>query len=206
MKIISHRGYWKVSQEKNSEIAFRRSFDLGYGTETDVRDVAGQLVISHDPPSGLEITFDHFLQLARANELPLALNVKADGLTKLILDSVSRASVKNWFVFDMSIPDKRAYLSAGCPVFCRMSEVERSPAWMSECQGVWLDSFGQEWYDAQFLSELLQLGKTVCIVSSELHGRDQHSLWKILQPFTNDSRLMLCTDFPEAATAFFHSS
>ena len=28
----------------------RRSFDLGFGTETDVRDRGGELVISHDPP------------------------------------------------------------------------------------------------------------------------------------------------------------
>ena len=39
MIIISHRGYWKDAAEKNRPVAFARSFDLGYGTETDVREM-----------------------------------------------------------------------------------------------------------------------------------------------------------------------
>ena len=32
MIILSHRGYWKSEEERNQEVAFHRSFDLGYGT------------------------------------------------------------------------------------------------------------------------------------------------------------------------------
>ena len=206
MKIISHRGYWKAAHEKNLEIAFNRSFNLGFGTETDIRDVAGKLVISHDPANGNEMTLDEFLQLPKANELPLALNVKADGLTTLILAAMNRHNAKNWFVFDMSIPDMRAYLKAGCPVYCRMSEVERSPAWISECRGIWLDSFGIEWYDTVFLEKLLGTRQEICIVSSELHGRDHQQLWQMLKPFASTANLMLCTDIPEGASSFFHNS
>ena len=39
MQVISHRGYWKAASEKNTQTAFKRSFSLGYGTETDVRDL-----------------------------------------------------------------------------------------------------------------------------------------------------------------------
>ena len=38
MEIISHRGYWKNVEEKNSSKAFKNSFDLNFGTETDLRD------------------------------------------------------------------------------------------------------------------------------------------------------------------------
>ena len=48
MIILSHRGYWKLESEKNKPIAFDRSFSLGFGTETDIRDYRGKLVISHD--------------------------------------------------------------------------------------------------------------------------------------------------------------
>ena len=48
MEILSHRGYWKNEGEKNTKIAFERSFQLGFGTETDIRDYKGELVISHD--------------------------------------------------------------------------------------------------------------------------------------------------------------
>ena len=51
MEILSHRGYWKTVTEKNTIIAFKRSFNLGFGTETDIRDLNGNLVISHDMPS-----------------------------------------------------------------------------------------------------------------------------------------------------------
>ncbi|EIP3086535.1 hypothetical protein ACTK3A_001677 [Campylobacter jejuni] len=41
MKILSHRGYWKNKQEKNSITAFNRSFLNSYGLETDLRDMGG---------------------------------------------------------------------------------------------------------------------------------------------------------------------
>ena len=82
MKILSHRGYWQKPEEKNKAIAFERSFTLGYGTETDIRDCRGELVISHDMPNGNEITLDAMLSLAakESKQLTLALNIKADGL------------------------------------------------------------------------------------------------------------------------------
>ena len=65
MKILSHRGYWNNLTEKNSKSAFRRSFQLGFGTETDVRDLNGELVISHDMPIFDEATlpFYNFLSI-----------------------------------------------------------------------------------------------------------------------------------------------
>ncbi|MDB5448782.1 MAG: hypothetical protein JWQ97_4099, partial [Phenylobacterium sp.] len=55
MRIISHRGYWREPSEKNSRTAFARTLEAGFGTETDVRDLVGQLVVAHDPPSGREM-------------------------------------------------------------------------------------------------------------------------------------------------------
>jgi len=48
MKVLSHRGYWKSDCEKNSESAFRRSFQLGFGTETDLRDLNGEMISPED--------------------------------------------------------------------------------------------------------------------------------------------------------------
>ena len=47
MVILSHRGYWKDAR-KNSVDAFKASFVREFGTETDIRDYNGELVISHD--------------------------------------------------------------------------------------------------------------------------------------------------------------
>lgn len=202
MKVISHRGYWKTPDEKNSVVAFQRSFELGFGTETDVRDLDGALVISHDMPTRGVMGMTEFLALT-GGKLPLALNIKSDGLAEPLREAMTAYDRSSWFVFDMSIPDMRMHLKAGNPVFTRISEVEQVPVWFDECEGVWLDHFDREWFDVDFVTTLLDTGKRVCVVSSELHRRDYSRLWKMLQPLAACDNLILCTDVPEKAQDFF---
>jgi glycerophosphoryl diester phosphodiesterase len=210
LRILSHRGYWKNAEEKNTELAFKRSFALGYGTETDIRDYKGELVISHDMPDGTEIHCDAFLALVAEEftlqgvPLTLALNIKADGLAPALKKLLDRQPPGlDSFAFDMSVPDMRNYIEAGVPVFARMSEVEKQPVWLELAAGVWLDSFYGEWYDNSVIESLLANGKRVCLVSPELHKRSRTSLWERIKPLAKEKALMLCTDFPEDATRFF---
>ena len=205
MKILSHRGYWLVPEEKNKSHAFERSFKLNFGTETDIRDHCGRLVISHDISSGDELDFVALLDMAEKYSagLTMALNIKSDGLVRLISQAIRTRNYLDCFVFDMSVPDMRAYLEAGVPVFTRMSEVERFPAWLDESDGVWLDSFNDQWYDLKTITDLLSLGKRVCIVSPELHMRDFYPTWQTIKPISEEHNLILCTDFPELAQSFF---
>lgn len=209
MKILSHRGYWINPAEKNTEVAFSRSFSLGFGTETDIRDSNGKLLISHDMPSGVEIACESFLDLAAEEaakkkiQLTLALNIKADGLASSLKQQINKYPELDCFVFDMSVPDMRGYFEAGIPVFSRMSEVEQQPAWFDLAAGVWLDGFNGEWYDNSTIKELLEKGKRVCIVSPELHKRPHLVFWESIRLFSEESGLMLCTDFPEDAARFF---
>src|ERR1041385_640435 len=78
MNIISHRGYWTAPAEKNQEVAFRRALGLGFGIETDIRDLAGDLVISHDPAPAGAMPYSRFmaLYLGYGDKGPLAINVK----------------------------------------------------------------------------------------------------------------------------------
>jgi hypothetical protein len=201
--ILSHRGLWREAADRNTERAFLDSFSRGFGTETDVRDASGLLVISHDVPSGGEIPLVRFLELFQGRDLPLAINIKSDGLADMVSRAMACAGLSNWFVFDMSVPDARAHIRAGNPWFARMSEVEASPPWMESAAGVWLDSFGEEWYDTDLIGNLAASGKQVCLVSSELHGRDPSPLWNRLLAVADTPGLMLCTDNPEKANRFF---
>lgn len=203
MIVISHRGYWTSLEERNTEAAFRRSFDLGFGTETDVRDLAGQLVISHDPPIGGEMSLRDYLAVPGATALTQAINVKADGLALQIGRALRAAEVADWFVFDMSLPDTIQQVKAGNPVFLRMSEYEPSPPLLSQAAGVWLDAFETRWWDRQTIEALIGIGKRVCVVSPELHRRPHLDAWEALRPIAALPSLLLCTDFPEAARAFF---
>ena len=93
MKILSHRGYWKSDNEKNTRIAFERSFLLGFGTETDIRDLNGELVISHDPPVSERnyVTAIDFFKLYKSlgDGLQLALNIKSDGLQEKLMKLIN---------------------------------------------------------------------------------------------------------------------
>lgn len=204
MIILSHRGYWKTANEKNQLTAFKRSFDLHFGTETDLRDHAGKLVISHDIPLGNELSFDEFISVAiNTPSLPLALNIKADGLAESLTRIMKRTPLTDWFVFDMSVPDMRHYLKLNVPVFTRISEIEQHPVCLDRAAGVWLDAFTTEWYRIEDIKQLLERKVRVCVVSPELHQRDYLPLWQALRVFVNTDQVLLCTDFPEEAQLFF---
>jgi hypothetical protein len=202
--VLSHRGYWLEPGEKNEVVAFRRSFDLGFGTETDVRDRDGELVISHDPPGQDAMTLEAFMALLPSPDLPLAINVKADGLGARIGAVMAAAGHRDWFLFDMSVPDAVVSLRSGQPIFSRLSEYEPEPAaFLAQAQGIWLDHFVSEWWDAELVLRLLDAGKRVCVVSPELHRRPHLACWQVLLPLAGRPGLMICTDLPEAARDFF---
>lgn len=204
MEIISHRGFWETSTEKNSEVAFKRSFNSGFGTETDIRDNNGKLVVSHDMPCGNEMLLNDFCLLKDVNKYTLAINIKSDGLAIPLKKIFNDFGITNWFVFDMSIPDTLSHIKAGNPVFTRLSDIEPEPLLLDKVAGVWLDGFKDDWYNEQVILNLLSLGKRVCIVSPELHGRDYIKVWEMLKSLCHYDQLILCTDYPLKAKTFFN--
>lgn len=206
MKIISHRGYWKTNQEKNTLQAFIRSFEFGFGTETDIRDFNGKLVISHDIPNKDSICILKLFECLNGRELPLALNIKADGLCDLLVKEIINYNIKNAFVFDMSVPDQKHYLNQSVvSVYTRMSEHERSPVFYKESDGIWLDSFSHLWFKEDEIMQMLLDKKKICIVSPELHKRSHIEFWKTLKEsdIYNSENIILCTDLPVDACRFF---
>ena len=208
MKVISHRGFWIHKDEKNTHTAFSRSFEMGLGTETDVRDNNGKLVISHDVPIGIEDSFENFLLLLNkypnSNGLSIALNIKSDGLAFKIASLLKKDySGIDLFAFDMSIPDMLSYIKLGIPVFTRMSEIELDPVLLTKVDGVWLDSFYTDWFSYKHIEKLQSISKRICIVSPELHGRPYVDMWMKLKEM-NTSDLLLCTDKPVEALNFFN--
>jgi len=207
VNIVSHRGYWKSHNEKNSESAFRRSFQLGFGAETDVRDLSGELVISHDMPiSGTDIlSFENFLNIYLEYEaLPLALNIKSDGLQKSIQALLEKYAVANYVLFDMSVPDQIVTAKLKLKHLTRASEYE-SAILLDDAEGVWADEFYDNWINAQFMSDLAQKNKALYIVSPELHARNHLPRWRYYKDIgtQNFPHVFLCTDLPEQAKAFF---
>ena len=208
MKILCHRGAWNVDAEKNSIAALKKSIALGYGFESDVRDYRGELVISHDIADENSPAIEQVFNLLSTPPLVgvdiyFAINIKADGLVNALRALIEKYSIKNYFVFDMSLPQMLSYRAAGLIFFTRQSEYEKVPLLYEDAAGVWLDSFiSDDWISADLIQKHFDAGKKVCIVSPELHGRSPFELWKKIKPIDNPN-LFLCTDWIDKAEKFF---
>ena len=209
MLVLSHRGYWLKPQERNTLAAFERSFSLGYGTETDIRDHCCKLVISHDMPNSNSLPIEAFFDVHKKYNarLPLALNIKADGLQDELARLLSAYEVSNYFVFDMAVPDGLQYIHKNIRVFTRQSEFETLPAFYEDAEGVWLDEFLDHWISDEIIEKHLSHQKSLCLVSPDLHKRAHKEAWehyRRLEARIGRNRLMICTDFPEEAQEYFN--
>lgn len=200
MEILSHRGFWKTPEEKNTMVAFRRSFDLGLGTETDIYAHNGQIVIAHDPPTGAPLLFEDVLKAMDGRNLTLALNIKSDGLYLLGLkELLAEYNHTNYFCFDMSTPQLVKYLAQGLNCYTGCSDIQPQAPLLDQSSGVWLDCFNGDWFSASDVAAFTSRGKHVCCVSADLHGRSYQRQWSKLK----GSSARLCTDHPLEALDFF---
>jgi glycerophosphoryl diester phosphodiesterase len=208
MQYLAHRGFWLAAEEKNSERAIHRAFASGFGIETDVRDRAGTLVISHDPPSSDEMTFEHFIAiyLSYPTRSKLALNVKADGLQAQLKQDLEKAAIENYVVFDMSVPDLLGYRRQGIPFYVRRSEYEGASSLDTDAAGAWLDAFETPYASTGAIRTVAgEVKGDLALVSPELHGRPYLPAWEEWRAIDESlrDRICLCTDFPERARSFF---
>ena len=205
MKILSHRGFGENNNQKNSLFSFKNTIECGFGTETDIRDHNKNLVISHDVSNGKNIIIDDVFRMFSKENLFLALNIKSDGLQELLIEKIEKFNISNYFVFDMSIPDTLKYLNLGFNVYGRQSEYELDTPFYDKISGIWLDCFDSIWYDKNLIESHLKNNKNVCIVSSDLHGRNYLEHWDVLKSWNihKMKNIFLCTDFPKKANSFF---
>ena len=212
VEILADRGVWRDPAEKNSIGALGRALRAGYGIETDLRDLAGELVVSHDPPLPGALPFSAVLDLHARLGSParLALNIKADGLAFMLRRALAARGIGRYFVFDMAVPDAQDYLALGMPVFTRSSEYEEPPAFLDRAAGLWMDGFGIPWVPAAAVAARLAAGTSIALVSPKLHRRPHREAWAAWRPVfaahRGPARIMLCTDFPADAAAFFGSA
>lgn len=209
LEIIAHRGLWNKQSEKNSRNAIKSALEEGFGLETDIRDLNGDLVISHDVPisSNENIYFEELLDLYDAMRVnfKLALNIKSDGLSD-ILEAKLKNRIDAYFCFDMSVPDTLAYRDKKLKFYTRQSEHETNPPLYDDACGVWMDEFYSSWITEDIIKHHQKCNKGLAIVSPELHGRDYLSEWEKYRSImmkNPDLDLILCTDFPLQARSYF---
>jgi hypothetical protein len=209
--ILAHRGFFLNKSEKNSPVALRRAINEGFGLETDLRDLDGKIVISHDPPrkNSFPKSFEWLLEEINSSHSKsrIGLNIKSDGLATLVESEIhsKKHETNQFFVFDMSVPDSLSYLKGSLPVYSRISDYEPAPAFLDKARGVWIDNFNGLFPQIERAEHLLAQGMRITIVSSELHLRDRSALWnEIIESGIYLNPLFeICTDFPMEAAHLF---
>ena len=175
MKIIAHRGYWNEQIECNSPQALYAALTHGYGVESDLRDYQGRLVISHNIAEETSQDAEEVFRWLGENQdrFCFAINIKADGLKELIQKQLAENHIKNYFLFDMSVPQMVEFQQMGLTYFTRQSEVEPDPVMYETAAGIWIDGFWEnDWIREGLLQGHISKGKSVCLVSPELHGKE----------------------------------
>ena len=181
-----------------------QTFQNGFGIETDLRDYQEQLVISHNVATPASPLAQALFEAYRAADCTafLALNIKADGIQDLLKPLLDRYQIKNYALFDMSVPEMVVYEKMHLNFFSRQSELETQPVLYDKACGVWMDEWAEDWISAKAVLEHLENGKYVGIISPEIHGRNPMHLWGELQQIKDD-KVLLCTDVPLEARRFF---
>ena len=208
MKILAHRGYWNDKIKKNSPLAIKTALEHDYGFESDVRDYMGDMVISHNiADAACQKAEEVFKWLSEYEDrYCFAINIKADGLKDILREYFERYKIKNYFLFDMSVPQMVEFEEMGLRFFTRQSEYEVCPVMYDQAAGVWIDGFNSiDWITEELLDRHIKSGKEICLVSPDLHGKtDYMQFWDRLRSWHIDfSRIMLCTDYPDEARKIF---
>ena len=190
--IFAHRGKWNNQDAPNSELSIRNAIRDGLSVETDIRDLNGEIVISHDPCVGDKYKrFSEFVDESSR----IAINVKSDGLAERLQEYAVPIRASKSFIFDCSFPELLRYKRAGIPHAIRMSEYERELAWVPDY--IWLDCFESDWWlEETSILEVMKETPTI-VVSPELHGRKQIEVWqRVIQLRSEGLDLSVCTDLP----------
>jgi glycerophosphoryl diester phosphodiesterase len=191
--ILAHRGRWDNEVGPNSATSIRAALQNGFGVETDIRDLDGKIVISHDPCLGAN--YESFLGYLNS-ESRFAINIKSDGLLGQLRNYREQIEQSDSFVFDCSFPELLKYKQAGIAHAIRMSEFEREIPWKPNF--LWLDAFESDWW-LEDVTVLRQIESTpTIVVSPELHKRDKNRVWeRVLELHASGLDISLCTDLPD---------
>lgn len=199
--VLAHRGLWAAPEEQNTQKALRDALAHGFGLETDVRDDRGRLVVSHDFPEGGEQELVHLLDWCQSCDGLLALNAKADGLHATVQTLVETLPPREFFLFDMSIPQARQMARCSLPFAARISEFESVEGLRSgpyaEARYLWIDCFDSDWFLCDRGVEKALATRATILVSPEVHGRDPEAAWSWVALMRSlGHRVGLCTDLP----------
>ncbi|MCW2994085.1 MAG: Glycerophosphoryl diester phosphodiesterase [Conexibacter sp.] len=218
LQVLAHRGLLDGPDpaRENLLTALSAAAAAGFGSELDVREDAGALVLSHDPaPWAPDRDATAFLSDPPGDDLLHAFNVKDPGAVLPAVDVLAAAgALHRVFFFDVELacPDLEEAAALAAAVAARGGAVarrlsDREPALAAilsdpQVEHVWLDEWDGPWVDAPLVARLRDAGKSTWYVSPELHRPQPvaslRPRWEQLRAWGAHG---ICTDHPMALVA-----
>jgi hypothetical protein len=140
--------------------------------EFDLRDSAGQILVTHDPFTTGPL-FSEFATLLTGRFC--IVNIKSEGIEWRALEILKENGIEDFFFLDCSIPMIHKLTQSGeNRIAVRFSEVEPIEGvlpWLKKVKWVWIDCFTKLMVTRKMLELLKVFDVKVCLVSPELQGR-----------------------------------
>jgi len=205
---MCHRGYWQREVEQNSPEALVSAIKSGFSVELDFWNLAGGLVVSHDPPMGGEPGLVELLVemlSVCSDESTIALNVKSSAMCSQLSRHGDFFRHPSLLFFDQPVYESLQYHDSGFSIALRMSDFEIPPMRLldalPEPRSFWLDGLQSDWWLASPIDNSLLATSRFYVVSPEIHGRSPDEVWTWFKAGVAVGwDLVLCTDLPEDAS------
>tara|TARA_B100000886_G_scaffold307078_1_gene239893 strand:+ start:47171 stop:47767 length:597 start_codon:yes stop_codon:yes gene_type:complete len=189
----------EIIQHRRNKIDLLISTPNNFGVEIDIRTYKNRLIIHHDPCCE-GIDFEEWLKFY--NNGTLILNVKEEGLEKMLLNILEKNNIEKFFFLDQSFPFLIKTSKQGekrCAV--RFSEYE-SLETVLNLKGlidwVWVDFFNKFPLDNESFIKLKDHQFKICLVSPELQGFGENKLIALKRTLRNQKINVdaVCTKYP----------
>ena len=173
------------------------------GIEFDLRDSAGELIVTHDAFTTGQ-RFEEFLSFCDPSKFYIV-NVKCEGIESAALLLLEKYGIRNFFFLDCSIPAMVKLGKAGeNRLAVRFSEYESLQTVLSMKQfvsWVWIDTFSRLPISKETLEFFKAVGLKTCLVSPELQQQPARICEYIETMKSEDMKLdAVCTKAPHLAT------
>lgn len=171
-----------------------------FGVEMDLHALGDRLVVHHDAFSD-GIDFEAWLDAY--NHAFVILNIKEEGIETRVRELTLARGIDDFFMLDLSFPALMKMVRLGeTRVAYRVSEYEASNgalALSGKLDWIWLDIFHGFPIPTKEYGALRQAGFKFCLVSPELHGRNQAEI-ATMRAYMDDENIQMdavCTKLPE---------
>jgi hypothetical protein len=201
-----------IFKHRVNTIEEARTIPNDMGVEVDVRDHAGELIITHDPLDQQSTSIVKLKEYLRElnPSVALILNLKTEGIEAKCIEIMQQYPDRLWFFLDMAMPvlvrfafrtssvGMQNYGSQNlCVRFSEYEALEYALGFTGKAQWVWIDCFHRLPLTLEIYERLNGAGFKICLVSPELQGHPVEMIRSFREQLKGMQIDAVCTKRPD---------